>query len=106
MSGPGGEHRLAWVTAGLHRAARASGVDLPADFTHRVAIDGLCLCDQLSVNRLGGGVVLHTVPDSNRQLPVVLGHADADEAWNRVDSRHLSPSPSASSAVAIRAARR
>ena len=106
MTGPGGEHRLAWVTAGLRRAARASGVDLPADFTRRVAIDGLALCDQLGVTRRGRGVVLHTAPDSNCQLPVVLGYADADEAWNRDGSRHSSPSPSASSAVTIRAARR
>ena len=58
--------RLAWVTTGLRLAARASGADLPADFTRRGAIDGLGLCDQLGVTRLGRGVVLHTAPGSNR----------------------------------------
>ena len=92
-SGTGIDHRLAWVTAGLRRAARDAGVDLPAVYARQVAADGLRSCDQLGVTRLDTGVVLHTAPDTPDQLPAVLGYADTTGQWYRDGSRHTPRNP-------------
>ena len=102
--GTGHGHRPAWLTTGLRRAARAVSADLPFDYTRRVAADGLGLCDQLGVMRLGHGVVLHTAPDSKCQLPVVFRYAD--RRCYRAGSRHALPQPSNQLQAAVAAVAR
>ena len=43
--------------------------------------DGLALCDQLGVTKLGIGVVLHTAPETPKELPRLLGYADNTGQW-------------------------
>ncbi|MGI8751264.1 MAG: hypothetical protein ACR2MN_02940 [Acidimicrobiales bacterium] len=42
-----GHHQLTWAAAGLRRAARENGVELPVDYSGRVAADGITRCDQI-----------------------------------------------------------
>jgi hypothetical protein len=84
-------HRLVWLAAGLRRAAHDAGVDLPVDYAQLVAVDGIRLCDQLGVTRIGHGVAIHTAPEDDRQLPILLGYADAAGQWYRDGSRHAPP---------------
>jgi hypothetical protein len=81
-------HQIAWTAAGLRRAAATAGVTLPVDFARAVAADGLERTDQLAVSRSGAGVIIHTRPGSTRQLPVLLGYADARGQWHRDGRRH------------------
>lgn len=88
-------HQLAWLAAGLRRAARTLGVDLPVCYSEAVAADGIAICGQLGVTQLDHGVVIHTAPDSADQQPVLLGYADAAGQWYRDGRRHstLSAAP-------------
>jgi hypothetical protein len=86
-------HHLLWLAAGLRRAAQDAGVDLPVDYAQRVAVDGIRLCDQLGVTPVGRGVAIHTAPTDDRQLPILLGYADAAGQWYRDGSRHTPPTP-------------
>ncbi len=83
-------HQVAWVAAGLRKAARDAGVDLPVDYVQRVTADGLGRTTQLGVTPLGAGVVIHTVPEDADQLPVVVGYADSGGQWLR-DGRRYQP---------------
>ena len=82
---------MAWVAAGLRRAASSFGVALPASYSEAVARDGLERCPQLAVSRLGRGAVIHTAPETPEQLPIVLGYADATGQWYRDGHRHHAP---------------
>jgi hypothetical protein len=84
-------HKVAWLAAGLRRAARGFGVDLPVTYAQAVAAQGLRCDDPLGVTRLGCGVVLHTQPEVADRLPIVLGYADANGQWHRNGSRHQTP---------------
>jgi hypothetical protein len=77
-------HQVAWLAvprcaspprseAGLRKAARNLGVELPVSYTEAIATDGFGFCEQLGVTRLGQGLVIHTAPESRRELPVLLG---------------------------------
>ena len=88
-------HQVAWAAAGVRRAAATCGVTLPVDFARVVAADGLTHADQLAVSRSGAGVVIHTRPASGRQLPVLLGYADARGQWHRDGRRHQPACPPA-----------
>jgi hypothetical protein len=66
-------HQIEWVASGLRRVATDAGVELPLDYARRVAADGLALGSELGVTRLGAGVVIHTQPGSDRELPIVVG---------------------------------
>lgn len=69
-------HQITWTAAGLRRAARDNGVELPVDYSRRVAADGITRCDQLGVTKLGACVVIHTLPGSPSELRIVVGYAD------------------------------
>lgn len=94
-------HRVAWVASGLRRAATGQGVELPVDYARRVAADGLRLADELGVTRLGEGVVIRTVPVTERQLPVVVGYAEARRQWYRDGSRHTPNAAPPAPAVSV-----
>lgn len=81
-------HQIEWTAAGLRRAAAEAGVALPVSYSQAVAADGLGREAALGVTRLGTGVVLHTSPETERRLPVVLGYADARGQWYRDGRRH------------------
>jgi hypothetical protein len=85
---PESAHRRAWLVAGLRRAARGLGVDLPVTYAQAVTAQGLRCGDAIGVTRLGCGVVLHTLPEANDTLPLVLGYADTTGQWYRDGSRH------------------
>lgn len=76
------------MAARLRAAALEAGVELTASYAARVAADGLARCEQLGVTRLGEGVVIHTAPENQYKLPIVLGYADAGGEWLRDGSRH------------------
>jgi hypothetical protein len=82
---------LAWLAAGLRRAANGLGVDLPVAYAHAVAAQALRCGDPVGVTRLGSGVVLHTLSEADDRLPMVLGYADANGQWYRDGSRHQTP---------------
>jgi len=81
-------HQLTWTAAGLRRAARENGVELPVDYSRRVAADGMSRCDQIGVTRLGSGVIIHTLPGSPSELPIVVAYADSGGQWYRDGGRH------------------
>lgn len=72
----------------LRSAARDAGIQISRSYAERLAADGLSFCDQLGVTRLGHGVVIHTAPDADQQLPIVLGYADAEGEWTIDGGRH------------------
>lgn len=88
MGRPASPHHVEWAAAGLRRAAASAGVALPVDYSQTVAADGLARSPELGVTRLGAGVVLHTQPANNRDLPVVVGYADPRGQWYRDGHRH------------------
>jgi hypothetical protein len=88
---PESAHQLAWLAAGLRRAAHGLGVDLPITYAQAVAAHGMRGGDPVGVTRLGTGVVLHTLPEVDDRLPIVLGYADANGQWYRDGSRHHTP---------------
>jgi hypothetical protein len=94
-------HRLLWLAAGLRRATQDAGVDLPVDYAQRVALDGIRLCDQLGVTPIGRGVAIHTAPTDTRQLPILLGYADAAGQWYRDGSRHPPSTPTATASAGL-----
>ena len=83
--------RVARLAAGIRSAARDAGIVVPQIYAERVAADGAARCHQLGVTRLGDGVVIHTAPESQEELPVVLGYANPDGQWLRDGTRHHSP---------------
>lgn len=86
--------------AGLRRAAAdLAGIALPVEFSRRVAAHGLAQEPDLAVSRLGDGVVIHTQPDTDRRLPILLGYADARGQWYR-DGRRHQPTPAPAAAPA------
>ena len=101
-------HQIEWAASGLRRAATEAGVALPVDYSQAVAADGLARATQLAVTRLGAGVVLHTQPSTDRELPVVVGYADGRGQWYRDGRRHTTttaadttPAAAASEEVAL-----
>jgi hypothetical protein len=82
-------HETAYVAAGLRKAAAEAGVELSVAYSQTVAAYGLAREHELVVRRLGAGVVLHTRPDSDKRLPVVLGYADSRGQWYRDGRRHV-----------------
>ena len=84
-------HQIGWTASGLRRAAADAGVELPVAYSQSVATDGLAREPELGITRLGGGVVIHTQPDSDRRLPIVLGYADGRGQWYRDGRRHTDP---------------
>jgi hypothetical protein len=100
MGRPGSRHQIEWAASGLRRAAADIGVPLPVDYSQAVAADGLARSAELGVTRLGAGVVIHTQPASNRELPVVVGYADLRGQWYRDGHRHTTaPAPDVSPAA-------
>jgi hypothetical protein len=81
-------HELAWLAAGLRRAAAGLDVNLPVSYSETVAADGVRFCEQLGVTRIGDGVAIHTAPEPPDQLPVLLGYADPTGQWYRDGRRH------------------
>lgn len=101
-------HQVEWAASGLRRAATEAGVALPIDYSQAVAADGLARANELAVTRLGAGVVLHTQPSADRELPVVVGYADGRGQWYRDGHRHTTttvpdttPAAAASEEVAL-----
>jgi len=94
MGRPASRHQIEWAASGLRRAAAEVGVALPVDYSQAVAADGLARSPELGVTRLGAGVVLHTQPANNRELPIVVGYADPRGQWYRDGHRHTAaPAP-------------
>lgn len=78
-----------------------AGVALPVDYSQTAAADGLTRSPVLGVTRLGAGVVLHTQPADDRELPVVVGYADPGGQWYRDRHRHTTaPAPDVAPAAA------
>ena len=75
------------AASGLRRATTEAGVALPIDYSQAVAAAaGLTRAAELGVTRLG--VVIHTRPSIDRELPVVVGYADGRGRWSRDGHRH------------------
>jgi hypothetical protein len=91
------------MAAGLRRAARTLGVELPVGYSEAVATAGIAICGQLGVTRLDHSVVIHTVPESPDQPPVLIGYADAAGQWYRDGRRHstLSAAPAPGDEVTL-----
>ena len=79
-------HQVEWAASGLRRATTEAGVALPIDYSQAVAAAGLTRAAELGVTRLG--VVIHTRPSIDRELPVVVGYADGRGRWSRDGHRH------------------
>ena len=88
-------HQIEWTASGLRRAAANAGIELPVTYSQSVATDGLARERELGVTRLGTGVVIHTQPDSDTRLPIVLGYADGRGQWYRDGRRHTDPAAEA-----------
>lgn len=93
MGCPASRHQVEWAASGLRRAAAEVGVTLPVDYSQTVAADGLTRSPELGVTRLGAGVVLHTQPANNCDLPIVIGYADPRGQWYRDGRRHTTTTP-------------
>jgi hypothetical protein len=89
MMAPPTRHDAAREAADLRRAAAEAGVYLPVSYSQAVAADGLERGTELAITRLGAGVVVHTRPGSDKQLPIVLGYADSRGQWYRDGHRHV-----------------
>lgn len=81
-------HRVAWLAAGIRRAATSLGVQLPASYSEAVTRDGLQFCEELALTQIGRGVVIHTAPGSSDRLPIILGYADGLGQWYRNGQKH------------------
>jgi hypothetical protein len=97
-------HQIEWAASALRRAAADVGVELPVTYSQSVATDGLAREAELGVTRLGAGLVIHTQPDSENRLPIVLGYADGRGQWYRDGRRHTDLAAEATAAVAERMA--
>ena len=96
-------HELAWVAAGIRRAAAGFGVELPAGYALAVAAQALSGGEELGVTKLGQGVVLSSLPGPEGALPFVVGYADASGQWYRDGRRHrpdAHPAPATGGLVA------
>ncbi len=91
-------HQIEWAAAGLCRAAARCDVTLPTEYARRVAATGLATQPELGVTPLGAGIVIHTQPPTGRDLPIVIGYADARGQWYRDGTRHT-PATTADSAT-------
>lgn len=101
MSRPASSHQIEWAASGLCRAAAEVGVAIPVDYSRAVAADGLTRSPELGVTRLGAGVVIHTQPASDRELPVVVGYADGRGQWYRDGHRHTTTTAPDTTPVAV-----
>jgi hypothetical protein len=82
-------HRIDQMAIVLCRAAHDAAVELPFSYARRVAATTTENDAELGVSRLGGGVVLHTVPATKGRLPVIVGYADGRGQWYQDGSRHV-----------------
>ena len=81
------------VVEGLRAAALEAGTEIPTGYAEGIVLEGLALCDQLGVTRLGDGVILHTAPEGTRDLPRLLGYADRSGQWHRDGTKYLEEAP-------------
>ena len=81
-------HDVAWVAAGIRRAAAEAGVELPTGYTRAVAAQALARGEEVGVTGLGRGVVLSARPGEAPAMVLVLGYADAGGQWYRDGRRH------------------
>jgi hypothetical protein len=81
------------VVEGLRAAALEAGVELPAGYAERIALDGLGLCEHLGVTRLGDGVIVNTAPEAANDLPRLLGYADRTSQWYGDGTKYLAEQP-------------
>jgi hypothetical protein len=72
----------------LHRVAHAADVPLPIPYAWRVAATAGSDAE-LTVSRLGIGIVIRTVAATTDRLPVVVGYADRRGQWYWDGSRHV-----------------
>ena len=86
-------HELAWVAAGIRRAAADLGVELPAGYALAVAAQALSRGEELGVTKLGRGVVLSSLLGPGRAMPFVVGYADASGQWYRDGRRRPDSQP-------------
>ena len=93
LSGKERRQQVRAVVEGLRAAAREAGAELPAVYAEEIALDGLALCDQLGITRLGDGVVLHTAPEGAKDLPKLLGYADGSGQWYRDGTKYIAEQP-------------
>jgi len=82
-------HRIDEMAIALCRAARDAGVELPSPYARRVVATTKERDRELGVSRLGGGVVIHTVPPTKNRLPIIVGYADGRGQWYRDGRRHV-----------------
>ena len=82
-------HRIDEMAIALCRAARDAGVELPPSYARRVVATTKEGDRELGVSRLGGGVVIHTVPPTKNRLPIIVGYADGRGQWYRDGRRHV-----------------
>ncbi len=82
-------HLVDQMAIALCRAAHGAAVELPLCYARRVAATTTENDAELGVSRLGGGVVLHTVPATKGSLPIIVGYADGRGQWYRDGSRHV-----------------
>lgn len=93
LAGKERRRQIQAVVTRLRAAALEAGTELPVVYAERVALDGLVLCDQLGVTRLGDGVVLHTAPEGAQDLPRLLGYADGSGQWYGDGTKYLAEQP-------------
>lgn len=76
------------MAVALRRAAHDADIEIARSYAQRVAtmVKG---AGELGVSRLGGGVVIHTVPATRDRLPIIVGYADSRGQWYQDGSRHV-----------------
>ncbi len=89
-------HRIDELVVALCQAAHNADVELPHSYARHVVATTAEGDRELGVSRLGGGVVIHTVPPTKDRLPIVVGYADGRGQWYRDGSRHVETPPRAS----------
>ena len=82
-------HRIDEMAIALYRAAHDAAVELPLSYARRVAATTVEGDGEFGVLRLGGGVLIHTVPPTKNRLPVIVGYADGRGQWYQDGSRHV-----------------
>ena len=81
-------HDVAWVAAGIRRAAAEAGVELPAGYARAVAAQALARGEEVGVTPLGRGLVLSARRGDGSAMALVVGYADAGGQWYRDGRRH------------------
>ena len=81
-------HDVAWVAAGIRRAAAEAGVELPASYARAVATQALARSEEVGVTPLGRGLVLSALSGESPGMVFVVGYADAGGQWSRDGRRH------------------